>query len=141
MKKLLTLPFLDGFKDHGLLWLRIALGVSFVAHGYPKLAGGSERWEKLGSAMQHIGIDFGHLGFGLAATMTELIGGILLALGLATRPVSAALAFTMFVAMMMHIANDSGFVKISHPMELGIVFIAIFFMGPGRFSLDHRLLK
>lgn len=139
MKKILLMPWFDSLKDHGLLWMRVALGLSFVAHGWPKLAGGQERWEQVGSAVSHIGIDFGHMAFGLAAAGTELIGGMLLAIGLATRPVSFLLAFTMFVAMMMHISNDAGFVKISHPMELGIAFIGLLLMGPGRFSVDHRL--
>ena len=36
------------FHDLGLLLLRIGLGVVFVVHGFPKLAGGPAAWAGLG---------------------------------------------------------------------------------------------
>jgi len=130
---------LDRFRDQGLLFLRVGLGFMFVLHGWPKLVGGPEKWEGVGGAMAHLGLDFAPQFWGFMAAITEVGGGLLLALGLLTRPVLIALIFTMVVATWMHIAKDSGFVKISHPMKALIMFIGLFIMGPGRLSIDSKL--
>ncbi len=134
----LKLQFLETYRDLGLLLMRAGLGISFMFHGWPKLAGGAEKWEKVGSAMAVFGIEFGHTAFGLAASVSELLGGLLLVLGLMTRPALVTLIFTMFVATIMHIANDHDFVKISHPLEVGFAFLGLLFVGPGKFSLDKK---
>ena len=36
--------FLDRYRDLGLLVMRVGLGLSFMAHGWPKLVGGPETW-------------------------------------------------------------------------------------------------
>ena len=135
----LTLRNLDKFADHGLLVMRLGLGATFIAHGWPKLVGGPEKWTKVGGAMSSLGIDFAPQFWGFMAAITEVGGGALLILGLLTRPALLGLIFTMFVATMMHITKDHGFVKISHSLELGIAFAGMFLLGPGRFSLDHKL--
>lgn len=134
----LTWSFLDRFRDHGLLLLRVGLGLSFVVHGWPKLAGGAESWAKLGSTMAGLGITFGYTFWGLAAAVAETLGGLLLALGFATRPTALLLAFTMVVAVKMHVDDGEGFRGYSHALEDLIAFAAIVLMGPGRFSLDAR---
>jgi len=135
----LSLKALDEFRDQGLLVLRVGLGIMFVLHGWPKLAGGPEKWEKVGGAVGTLGIDFAPQFWGFMAAMAEFGGGILLALGLLTRPALLGLIFTMFVAAWMHISKESGFPKISHPIELGITFMGLLLTGPGKFSLDARL--
>lgn len=48
----------DQFIHLGLLFLRLAIGVSFFFHGFPKLMGGMALWSELGSAMGVLGITF-----------------------------------------------------------------------------------
>jgi len=134
----IRLQFLENYRDLGLLIMRAGLGISFMFHGWPKLAGGAEKWEKVGSAMTVFGIEYGHTAFGLAATVSELLGGLLLVIGFMTRPALVTLIVTMFVATTMHVANGQDFVKISHPLEVGLAFIGLLFVGPGKFSLDKR---
>ncbi len=133
--------FLTAAYTHvGLLVIRVGLGVMFVIHGWPKITGGVERWEGLGGAMSHIGIGFAPVFWGFMAAIAEFFGGILLALGLLTRPVAFLLAFTMFVATMMHIGAGDDFVpRVSYPLELMIVFIGLILTGAGRLSMDDRL--
>ena len=38
----MVLRFLDKYRDIGLLFLRIGIGVMFIMHGLPKLIGGPE---------------------------------------------------------------------------------------------------
>ena len=44
-EKVMVLRFLDKYRDIGLLFLRIGIGVMFIMHGLPKLIGGPEKWE------------------------------------------------------------------------------------------------
>lgn len=129
---------LDKYRDHGLLLLRVGLGVMFVMHGWPKLAGGAATWEKLGAATAHLGIDFWPTAFGFAASISEFGGGILLALGLLFRPACVALAGTMAVATMSHLAKGDGVMGASHAIEVGTVFLGLLFIGPGAYSIDAR---
>jgi putative oxidoreductase len=135
----LALMQLDRFRDHGLLALRVGMGLMFVGHGWPKLAGGPEKWAKIGGAMSNLGIDFAPAFWGFMAGFAECGGGILLVLGLLTRPAAALLVCTMVVAAIRHVAAGDGFGGWSHATEAGITFASLFLMGPGKFSLDFKL--
>jgi putative oxidoreductase len=111
----------------------------FILHGYPKLFGGPEMWEQVGSAMQAIGIYFLPAAFGFLAAVTEFFGGLFLLLGLFFRPALSFLIIVMFVATITHIAKGDPFAMVSHSIEVGIVFIGLLFMGPGNYSLQDRL--
>ena len=60
-------------------------------------------------------------------------------MGLFYRPAAFMLAFTMFVAMMTHLAKLDPWGRVGYPMELMFVFIGLLLIGPGRFSLDNLL--
>jgi len=49
------------------------------------------------------------------------------------------LAFTMLVATLAHISKGDDFGGWSHAAELGVVFLACAFSGPGKYSVDNRL--
>lgn len=129
----------EKWRDHGLLLIRVGLGVMFVMHGWPKMAGGAAKWAKLGGAMKHLGIDFAPTLWGFAGSLSELAGGVLLALGLLFRPACVALAATMAVAATMHLGKGDGLMGASHAIEDGIVFLGLLLLGPGRFALDARM--
>lgn len=131
----------DRWRDHGLLLMRVGLGAMFVMHGWPKMAGGAKTWAKLGKAMGQLGIDFAPTMWGFAGAVSELGGGILLALGLLFRPACGALAATMAVATAMHLGKGDGLMGASHAIEDGLVFVGLLLIGPGRFALDGRLGK
>ncbi len=137
----LTLPQLDKFADWGLFAMRVGLGITFMMHGWPKVVGGPEKWEKVGGAMATLGIDFAPQFWGFMAAVTEFGGGLLLIAGFMTRPVLIPLMFTMAVATIMHISKDHGFVKISHSLEVGIAFFGMFLLGPGKYSVDEKFRK
>ncbi len=133
-------PFLDRFRDLGLLILRFGFGFMFIiVHGGPKIIAGPERWERLGSAMSNIGIDFLPTFWGFIASFTEFFGGIFLLLGLFFRPSLFFLTFTMFIAVMLNIERNGTLAGAAHPLEVGIVFLALIFIGPGKYSLDNIL--
>ncbi|MGV3504384.1 MAG: DoxX family protein [Adhaeribacter sp.] len=125
----------------GLLLLRLGLGLSFMAHGGAKLAGGPEGWLGLGGAMAHWGITFAPVFWGFAGAMAEFGGGLLVVLGLFFRPVCLVLVFTMATATLVHLKNGDDYSTLSHALEMGLVFGSLFFTGPGAYSLDYRLAK
>lgn len=128
------------YVDVGLLFLRVGLGVMFMAfHGGPKLWGGPEVWSRVGSAMGHLGIHVAPACWGLMAACAEFFGGLCLLLGLFTRPAAMFLAITMMVATTMHLAQGDGIQVASHAIEDGIVFISLLVIGPGAYSLDRVL--
>jgi len=129
------------FIDIGLLILRVGIGIMFIGHGWGKLIGGIDKWEKVGSVVSILGIDFGYVYFGFMASFAEVFGGLALILGIFMAPASLLLLATMFVATYMHIVNDDPFSQISHSLEMGIVFIALIFLGPGRYSARYFLKK
>lgn len=137
--KVLALMKLDRFADHGLLVARVGLGLMFVGHGLPKMMAGPEKWEKLGGAMSTFGIDFAPTFWGFMAAAVELFGGLLLAVGFMSRPALALLFVTMVVAATKHFVAGDGFKGYSHATEAAIMFASLFIIGPGKFSLDHKL--
>jgi len=124
-------------REFGLLALRLGIGGMFLLHGWPKLIGGPERWEKLGMAMQYAGVSVTPTLWGLAAALSEFGGGLCLILGLFFRPACLMLAITMGVAANMHLGKGEGLMAASHAIELGILFFCLLFIGPGRYSVDR----
>lgn len=124
--------------NFGLLLLRIGLGFMMIMHGYPKLFGGVEKWTAVGGAMKNLGIhDFPHF-WGFMAAFAETIGGLLFMLGFLFRPAAFLLLFTMIVAAVLHLSNGEGLMGASHPIEAAVVFLAMFIIGPGKYSVDRR---
>ncbi|MFD1185762.1 DoxX family protein [Pontibacter rugosus] len=133
----------SGYKSRhfGLLLLRVGIGIMFILHGWPKLAGGPERWEMIGQSMQSLGIDFAPTFWGFMAGFAEAAGGLLLALGLLFRPACFLLVLTMLVATTKHATAGDGFAGYSHALEAGILFFSLLFIGPGKYSLDHKMFS
>lgn len=129
---------LGKYRNTGLLIMRAGLGVMMMYHGYPKLLGGPEQWEAVGSSMKYLGITFTPVIWGLLAAVTETFGGFLLLIGLAFRPASILLMVTMAVASTMHLNNGDGLMVASHAIELGFVFFGLALIGPGRYSVDKK---
>ena len=130
--------FLGKYRDTGLLLMRLGLGVIFMIHGLPKLAGGPKLWHGLGEAMGNLGVHVFPTFWGFMAAATEGIGGLLLLLGAFYRPAALLLAFTMAVATLQHTqdAKTRSFGKYAHPLTMAVVFLGLAFIGPGRLSVD-----
>jgi putative oxidoreductase len=122
--------------DLGLLVLRLFAGLSMaLAHG-------------LGKTKDPSGVISGaaNLGFpaptffGWMAAISEFFGGLLLAIGLATRPAAFLIACTMFTAGFLQHASDEYRRK-----ELAFLYLAVAIMfmltGAGRFSVDGTALR
>ena len=127
----------------GSIALRVPVGIIFAAHGAQKLFGwfGGYGLQGTGQWMESVGIAPGVLMAGLAGG-AEFFGGLALLLGVLVRPASAALAFTMLVAIFgVHIGN--GLFMSNNGYEFGLALLAatvsLLASGAGRWSIDARL--
>ncbi len=121
--------------DLGLLILRLGVGVMLIYHGFPKIMGGPQVWDGLGKAMGVFGITFLPKFWGFMAAFAECFGGVALILGVLTAPFCILLVIDMIVASAMHISKGEGLMVASHAIELGIVFLALIFIGPGKYKI------
>ncbi|WP_372762909.1 DoxX family protein [Pseudoalteromonas sp.] len=121
--------------------LRVIAGIIFAAHGAQKLFAwfGGYGLEGTGQWMESIGLAPGFL-MALMAGSAEFFGGLLLIVGLLTRPSSVVLAITMVVAIFTtHI--DNGLFMSNNGYEFGLsllaITLALAIQGGGKFSLDN----
>ncbi|BAE52441.1 DoxX family protein [Paramagnetospirillum magneticum] len=119
--------------------VRITAGLLLVPHGAQKLFG----WFG-GYGLQATGQFFATklglpAGLALVAGLIEFAGGLMLALGLLTRPVAALVAGMMAVAVFgVHLGNGFFWTSggVEYPLMWGIVALAFVIRGGGRFSAD-----
>lgn len=124
----------DALADLGLLLLRVFAGLAMAfAHGLGKLPPSPGFVRTVGG----LGFPAPEL-FAWGAGVAEFAGGLLLAIGLLTRPASLAIAFTMAVAAFGRHADDPFAGK---EKALLFLFVAVMYLltGPGRFSVDALL--
>jgi putative oxidoreductase len=132
----------NNITNTGLLFLRVGIGIAFMTiHGGPKIFGGPERWRMVGNAVNYFGIDFFPGVWGLLASIAEFGGGLLILLGFFFRPALSMMIITMFVAAFQHLAKGDGIFRAAYPMEMAVVLIALFIMGPGKYSLAYYIDK
>ena len=134
------------YVNFGLLVYRLALGISMFYHGYLKYLSGAEGLYKVGSMLAPLGVPGGYLGvpggyeiLGTMASCAEMIGGILIVLGLFTRIGSLMLIGTLAMATTLSI--NGSFFSWDYPSQMGFGALMLFFAGAGRYSLDKALFK
>jgi putative oxidoreductase len=126
----------------GLLVLRCAVGVVFLAHGYNHIFGGG-RIAGTASWFAGLGMRPGWL-HAWTASVTELGAGMLLVLGLLTPFAAVGVIGTMVVALVTnHLRNGFFIFRPGEGYEYVLTLIAAGFglacIGSGRYSLDHAL--
>ncbi|WP_273851753.1 DoxX family protein [Guptibacillus spartinae] len=119
----------------GLIVLRLALGLIFTVHGFDKFAGGIEN---TAGFFESIGIS-GGLAY-VVATI-ELIGGILMILGLGTRVVAAFFIVVMLGAIVT-VKSGTGFIG-GYELDLALLgmSLALLISGGGTISVDSKLFS
>jgi len=124
--------------DFGMLLLRLGVGLIFIfIHGLGKITAGPVMWKKLGGSMSNFGINFLPEFWGFMAAFTEFFVPMFIILGLLFRPAAFLLAFNMIVAATVHLKNLDPWGKIAYPLMLVILFISMFLIGPGKYSISE----
>jgi putative oxidoreductase len=129
-------------RDVGLLALRATAGLLLAGHGAQKLFGwwGGPDFDFIADSLVEAGYTPARF-FAYLLGCSELVGGLLLALGLLTPLGSAAVIGVMFNAVVgVHWhsgvwAANGGY---ELPLLFGMAALAVGFTGPGRLSVDRR---
>mgnify|MGYP003700555659 CR=1 FL=1 len=118
--------------------LRVTVGALLIPHGYVKLFGGG----LAGTAefFASVGYEPAYL-LALAVALVEFVGGLMLVVGLLTRPVAVAVAVFMANAVLFHSANGFLWTEGGFEYPLMWTIAALFFAvrGGGPLSLDRRI--
>jgi len=127
--------------DLGFSILRVAIGLMMAfGHGLGKVPPAEGFVKAVGS----LGFPLPEA-FAWAAGLSELVGGLLIAAGLFTRPASLFLAVTMSVAAFLRHGADPLFSREGPSKELALVYlaaaIAFLLAGSGRFGIDALLRR
>ena len=139
MKNTLFKHFFVQNQSWAPLVIRIPLGIILVAHGAQKLFGwfGGYGLEGTGQWLASVGFEPGYL-MAVLAGSAEFFGGLALILGLLTRPAAIVTAFTMLMAMTVHIGN--GLFVSNNGYEFALILLAasvsLAISGAGKLSVD-----
>ncbi len=138
------------------LGLRLILAYEYFDSGLAKLRG--ENW--FGGIQDNFPYPFNIIDpeiSWLLATWTELAGGVLLAVGLLTRFVSFSLIILTIVATLAvhwpeswetlgelwkgYSISDKGYGNYKLPLLFLLMFLPLFFTGPGKLSIDYLIRR
>ncbi|MGB7848136.1 MAG: DoxX family protein [Candidatus Acidiferrum sp.] len=127
------MKFMKGLEPLALLALRLALGLIFLVHGYPKLVHPT-------GAMREFFLSHGFPSYFLGLSgILECFGALLLFAGLFTRAAALLLAVEMAVAIWkVHSTHGIMAVKdYEFPLAMAAGCLVLATIGAGLASLDH----
>ncbi|CAN5431354.1 hypothetical protein BH10BAC6_BH10BAC6_08020 [soil metagenome] len=122
--------------DHVIVGLRIIVGALLIYHGTSKVF---EGFDQMTAELTLRGWPLPGLQ-AMLATYVEFAGGVMLMVGLFTRPVLFAIIVEFMIIYFMFSANDV-FAKKEKALIFLVLAIALFLFGPGKLSVDAHLFK
>jgi putative oxidoreductase len=137
----LSLSPMSRLAEFAPLVVRVIVGIIMAAHGFQKLQAGPANF---GGFLAQLGVPLPTL-MGYVVTLVELLGGILLIVGLFSRLAALLLTVDLVVAILLVKVNVG---LIAPPqqgagaeLDLALIagFLVILFAGPGSLSLDRTL--
>ena len=137
-------PLYVRLADTAWLLLRLVVGLNLVPHGMQKAFGafGGPGMTGVVGMFEKMGYPAPAL-FAWLVMLTELVGGILIAIGFLTRPAAAALLVFMAMAVLTHYPRGffwttGGF---EYPLMWGVAAMFFLIRGGGPYSVDRAIGK
>jgi putative oxidoreductase len=126
--------WLNSLQPWGALMMRLLLSATMIYHGYDKVIPHG--------ALNHYThyITTLHLPYwlGYVSAFTELVGGLLLLLGLLTRLAAALVAINMYVAFFT-VGIHQSFGIYTYILALAVIATMLLFYGAGALALDRKI--
>lgn len=131
-------PQLFAYEQLAPLILRLAVGIIFIAHGYPKLF---KNFSATAQFFESVNIKPAKL-FVAVVGLTEFFGGIALILGFFTQIAALLIGVIMLVAIV-YVKKIKFKQKLVEGYEFDLILLAatltLIFLGPGAFAIDLPL--
>jgi len=123
--------------ENGLVTIRLITGLLICVHGFGIFSHGHMSGNVAWLTDIHFPapVFMAYLGKG-----AELVGGVLIMVGLFTRIAAVLLIINMAVITFI-LGSGKIFTDDQHPFLLLVLFIYLFFVGAGRLSLDHKIFN
>jgi putative oxidoreductase len=125
--------------DLAYLIVRVTAGLMLIPHGWPKVF--TRGAAGVATSLANYGLPFPLAG-AYTIMFLETIGGILIAIGLFTRPIAALLVIEFLVIIFVaHWSRGYGVGAggIEFPLMWGLILLAILLRGGGPWSVDRKL--
>ncbi|KKT39907.1 MAG: DoxX family protein [Candidatus Giovannonibacteria bacterium GW2011_GWA2_44_13b] len=133
------LPQLLDFQFYGPFILRLALGVIFLAHGWPKLKGDKSQFA---GWLESMNLRPGKF-WAWVVALAEFLGGILILAGLFTQLAAFVLAIEFFVIIFWVRRGQPFVLSEGRGREFDFLILAallsLLVLGPGAFAVDYPL--
>ena len=129
--------------NEGLFLARLVFGLLMAGHGSQKLFGwfGGYGLNGTGGFFETLGFRPGRF-YAAAASLGEIVGGVLLVLGF-LGPIGPAITLGVMIVAAVSVHWKNGIFATSNGIELPLLYagaaVALAFTGPGRFSVDALL--
>jgi putative oxidoreductase len=123
--------------------VRVIVGFMMFAHGVDKLSGGVAGIAGFGEFLSSAGLPAGLL-LAWFVTLLELVGGVMLIVGLLSRVIAGLMTVELLVAIAL-VTGQAGLISgdqgVGYERDLAYIagFLVVLLLGPGRPSLDHLL--
>jgi putative oxidoreductase len=125
--------------DLAYVIVRVTAGLMLIPHGWPKVMAGASA--VAANTLSRRGIEPA-LPLAYLIMFLETIGGIMIAIGLFTRPIALLLVIEFLVIIFKaHLPAGYGASVggIEFPLMWGLILLAIFLRGGGPWSVDRKL--
>jgi putative oxidoreductase len=133
----MILTFLNKYREAGILLLRVAVGLLLIRLGFPVVAGGAGYWHVAAPAVTQFFHITTHLAFwGAVVAFSELIGGLLLLIGLLTRLVCLLIALGLTFQGLAYLGHHPGLNAGTLVVSRMLILYALLLIGPGKYSVD-----
>ena len=133
----MILSFLNKYREGGILLLRVGVGLILVCAGFPVVAEGAGHWHAAAPVVtQAFHIESHHTFWGGVVAFSELIGGVLLILGLLTRAACLVVAIGVTCAGIAHLRHHPSLNTTTTVVAQALVIYALLFIGAGKYSFD-----
>jgi putative oxidoreductase len=118
--------------DVSMLLLRLALGVIFVAHGWPKV----KNMKMTAQHFESMGFKPGNL-WGTLVGLVEFVGGLAVIFGVGMQVASLGIAIVMLIALFWKIGKGQGLVG-GYELDLMLLAtaLALTLLAPGVYALQ-----